>query len=164
MARFARDERPVRSTTRTRRCRSDRARARRRPGQRLRLLTADLPKTLLPVDGDRTILDITLANLRAAGIEEVVVVTGFAAERIEERAAASKRRHGVRLELVETTGAEVEQRVLALAARGTRSATAPCLSTGTRSIRSRVEERCSRRAGPTSSSPSTTRSRWARRR
>jgi len=68
--------------------------------QRLRPLTADLPKTLLPVAGDATILDLTLANLRAVGIEEAVVVTGFAAERIEERAPELERRHGVRLELV----------------------------------------------------------------
>ncbi len=68
--------------------------------QRLRPLTADLPKTLLPVAGDATILDLTLANLRAVGIEEAVVVTGFAAARIEERAPELERRHGVRLELV----------------------------------------------------------------
>jgi choline kinase len=69
-------------------------------GQRLRPLTAELPKTLLPVAGEATILDLTLANLRAVGIEEAVVVTGFAAERIEERAPELERRHGVRLELV----------------------------------------------------------------
>lgn len=68
--------------------------------QRLRPLTADLPKTLLPVAGDATILDLTLANLRAVGIEEAVIVTGFAAERIEARAPELERRHGVRLELV----------------------------------------------------------------
>jgi choline kinase len=68
--------------------------------QRLRPLTNDLPKTLLPVAGERTILDLTLANLQAVGIEDVVVVTGFAAERIEKRAPDLERRHGVRLELV----------------------------------------------------------------
>jgi choline kinase len=68
--------------------------------QRLRPLTADLPKTLLPVDGDKTILDLTLANLRAVGIEDVAIVTGFAAERLEERAGELERRHGVRLELI----------------------------------------------------------------
>ncbi len=36
-------------------------------GRRLESLTDDLPKTLLPVDGDRTILDIALGNLRRAG-------------------------------------------------------------------------------------------------
>ncbi|HEX2084633.1 MAG TPA: sugar phosphate nucleotidyltransferase, partial [Solirubrobacteraceae bacterium] len=69
-------------------------------GRRLEPLTADLPKTLLPVDGERTILDIALANLRAAGMEEVVVVTGFAAHRIEERRADLEAAHDVRLELV----------------------------------------------------------------
>jgi choline kinase len=68
--------------------------------QRLRPLTADLPKTLLPVAGDATILDLTLANLRSVGIEEAVIVTGFAAGRIEERAPELERRHGVGLELV----------------------------------------------------------------
>jgi choline kinase len=68
--------------------------------QRLRPLTDELPKTLLPVAGETTILDIALANLRAVGVEEVAVVTGFAAERIEEAAPALERRHGVRLELI----------------------------------------------------------------
>jgi choline kinase len=69
-------------------------------GRRLEPLTKDLPKTLLPVDGERTILDIALSNLRAAGMEEVVVVTGFAAHRIEERKADLEAAHDVRLELV----------------------------------------------------------------
>jgi len=69
-------------------------------GRRLEPLTADLPKTLLPVDGERTILDVALANLRRAGMEEVVVVTGFAAHRIEERKADLEAAHDVRLELV----------------------------------------------------------------
>ena len=51
-------------------------------GRRLESLTEDLPKTLLPVDGDRTILDIALGNLRRAGMKQVVVVTGYAAERV----------------------------------------------------------------------------------
>ncbi len=69
-------------------------------GRRLEPLTNDLPKTLLAVDGDRTILDIALANLREAGMDEVVVVTGFAAHRIDERKADLEAAHGVRLELV----------------------------------------------------------------
>lgn len=69
-------------------------------GRRLEPLTKDLPKTLLPVDGERTILDVALANLRRAGMEEVVVVTGFAAHRIEERRADLEAAHDVRLELV----------------------------------------------------------------
>ncbi|MGH3042771.1 MAG: sugar phosphate nucleotidyltransferase, partial [Gaiellaceae bacterium] len=70
------------------------------PGRRLHPLTDALPKTLLSLRDGRTILDLALANLRAVGLEEVVVVTGFAAERVEERAAALEQRHGVRLELV----------------------------------------------------------------
>jgi choline kinase len=70
------------------------------PGRRLHPLTDALPKTLLPLSDGRTILDLALANLRSVGLEEVVVVTGFAAERVEERATALERRHRVRLELV----------------------------------------------------------------
>jgi choline kinase len=66
-------------------------------GKRLGPETAELPKTLLAVDGDRTILDVALANLAAAGLEEVVVVTGYAAARIEERVPALSDRHGVRV-------------------------------------------------------------------
>jgi choline kinase len=70
------------------------------PGRRLQPLTEALPKTLLPLGDGRTILDLALANLRSVGIEEVVIVTGFAAERVEERVPDLERRHGVRLELV----------------------------------------------------------------
>jgi choline kinase len=69
-------------------------------GRRLEPLTADLPKTLLPVDGERTILDIALTNLRRAGMEEAVIVTGFASHRIEERKADLEAAHDLRLELV----------------------------------------------------------------
>ena len=75
-------------------------------GRRLESLTEDLPKTLLPVDGERTILDIALGNLRRAGLETVVVVTGYAAERVAERQAALEQRHDVKLELVFNPKAE----------------------------------------------------------
>jgi len=67
-------------------------------GKRLGPETAALPKTLLPVDGDRTILDVALANLAAAGLEEAVVVTGYASERIEERVPGLQDRHGLRVQ------------------------------------------------------------------
>ena len=76
------------------------------PGRRLHPLTEALPKTLLPLNDGRTILDLALANLSAAGLEDVVVVTGFAAGRVEERAAELERRHGVRLELLFNARAE----------------------------------------------------------
>jgi choline kinase len=75
-------------------------------GRRLQPLTDDLPKTLLPVDGERTILDIALANLKRAGLDQVAVVTGFAAHRIDERKRALERDHGVTLDLVFNERAE----------------------------------------------------------
>ena len=76
------------------------------PGRRLHPLTAALPKTLLPLTDGRTILDLALANLRSVGLDEVVVVTGFAAPRVEERVPDLERRHGVRLELLFNDRAE----------------------------------------------------------
>jgi choline kinase len=69
-------------------------------GTRLGTETAELPKTLLPVDGDRTILDVALGNFARVGLERAVVVTGYAADRIEERVPELERRHGLRVELV----------------------------------------------------------------
>ena len=69
-------------------------------GVRLGAETADLPKTLLAVDGDRTILDVALGNFAHVGLELVVVVTGFAHHRLAERVPALERRHGVAIELV----------------------------------------------------------------
>jgi choline kinase len=68
-------------------------------GKRLGEDTRDLPKTLLPVDGDRTILDVALGNLRRAGLERAVVVTGFAAQRIDERKDELEDRHDIEIEL-----------------------------------------------------------------
>jgi choline kinase len=75
-------------------------------GRRLLPLTESLPKTLLPVDGDRTILDVALANLRAVGLTDVVVIAGFAAQRLQERLPRLCRRHGLRIELVLNDRAE----------------------------------------------------------
>lgn len=69
-------------------------------GSRLAPLTDRLPKTLLEVDGDRTILDVALGNLKSVGLEEVVVVTGFASEVLDERRPALERDHGLRIEML----------------------------------------------------------------
>jgi choline kinase len=76
-------------------------------GRRLAPYTDTLPKTLVPVDGDRTILDIALTNLKAAGLDDVAVVTGYAAAAVQERKAALEQRHGVTLELVFNEKAEI---------------------------------------------------------
>jgi choline kinase len=75
-------------------------------GKRLGPDTVDLPKTLLPVDGDRTILDVALANLKRAGLDRAVVVTGFAAGRLDERREELELRHGLELELLFNPKAE----------------------------------------------------------
>jgi choline kinase len=68
--------------------------------RRLRPDTDELPKTLLPVAGETTILDIALRNLATAGMRDVVIVVGHAAAAIADRAASLERSHGVSLELV----------------------------------------------------------------
>ena len=60
-------------------------------GRRLRPDTDALPKALLPVAGTATILDIAVRNLAAAGLDEVVIVVGHAAQAISGRAAALER-------------------------------------------------------------------------
>jgi choline kinase len=69
-------------------------------GKRLGSETAELPKTLLPVDGDRTILDVGLGNFAAVGLDRAVIVTGYAHERLAERVPELERRHGLSLELL----------------------------------------------------------------
>lgn len=51
-------------------------------GTRMRELTQELPKPMLPVHG-RPILEHILTGLRAAGIREFCIVTGFRAEIVE---------------------------------------------------------------------------------
>ncbi|HKD88148.1 MAG TPA: sugar phosphate nucleotidyltransferase [Streptosporangiaceae bacterium] len=75
-------------------------------GRRLRPDTDHLPKTLLPVDGDVTILDIALKNLAAVGLTDIVVLVGYAAAAVAGRVPALERRHGVAIELVHNDRAE----------------------------------------------------------
>jgi choline kinase len=75
-------------------------------GRRLRPDTDFLPKALLPVDGETTILDIALRNLAAVGLTEVAVVVGYAAGAVADRVIELEKRHGVTLELVYNDRAE----------------------------------------------------------
>jgi choline kinase len=75
-------------------------------GRRLRPDTDALPKALLPVDGEVTILDIALRNLAAVGLRDIVIVVGYAADAVRDRAAALEREHGVRLTLVDNDRAQ----------------------------------------------------------
>ena len=49
--------------------------------RRLRPLTDDMPKCLLPL-GDRNLLERTVDAMRMAGVERLVVVTGYKAQMI----------------------------------------------------------------------------------
>jgi choline kinase len=75
-------------------------------GRRLRPYTDALPKTLVPVDGGTTILDIALGNLAQVGLTDVAVVVGYAADAVRHRQAAIQARHGVTLELIDNDRAE----------------------------------------------------------
>lgn len=75
-------------------------------GRRLRPYTDGLPKALVPVDGDTTILDIALRNMAAVDLRDVAVVVGYAADAVRERRAELERRHGVRLALIDNDRAE----------------------------------------------------------
>ena len=57
-------------------------------GRRLRPLTNDIPKPLLPIT-DRPILDIIIDQLRSEGIGEVFMVTHYKAEMIEAHISRS---------------------------------------------------------------------------
>lgn len=75
-------------------------------GRRLLPLTEELPKTLLAVDGEETILDLALDNLARAGISEVALVTGHRAGEIHRRLPVLERRHDLDLETVSNDRAE----------------------------------------------------------
>lgn len=57
-------------------------------GSRLLPLTKNKPKCLLPLDDQYTVLSWQLTQLEAAGVEEVVVVTGFQSAQVDAQIAA----------------------------------------------------------------------------
>jgi choline kinase len=75
-------------------------------GRRLRPYTDTLPKALVPVDGDTTIMDISLRNLAAAGLTDVTIVVGYCAGAVEERTDAFEQKYGVKISLVHNDKAE----------------------------------------------------------
>lgn len=75
-------------------------------GRRLRPYTDTLPKALVPVDGDKTVLDLTLGNFAEVGLKDAAVVIGYRGEAVRERQAALEKAYGVKLHLVENDKAE----------------------------------------------------------
>jgi choline kinase len=69
-------------------------------GQRLRPYTDALPKTLIPVDGELTILDIILRNMAKVDITDVALVAGYAADTLVSRVPDLEARHGVDITVV----------------------------------------------------------------
>ncbi|MFJ2188401.1 MULTISPECIES: sugar phosphate nucleotidyltransferase [unclassified Kitasatospora] len=75
-------------------------------GRRLRPYTDTLPKALVPVDGERTVLDLTLGNFAEVGIREAAIVVGYRKEAVYDRKDALESKYGVKLHLVENDKAE----------------------------------------------------------
>ena len=75
-------------------------------GRRLRPYTDTLPKALVPVDGERTILDLTLGNFAEVGMKDVAIVVGYRAEAVYQRKAALEAQYGLTLHLVDNDKAE----------------------------------------------------------
>ncbi|MGA5700633.1 sugar phosphate nucleotidyltransferase [Peterkaempfera bronchialis] len=75
-------------------------------GRRLRPYTDTLPKALVPVDGETTVLDLTLGNFAEVGLRDVAVVVGYRKEAVYDRKAALEKKYGVTLTLVDNDKAE----------------------------------------------------------
>jgi choline kinase len=63
-------------------------------GRRLLPLTADTPKCLLPIEGERTVLELQLEALAACDVTNVTVMLGFGREQVEAH-LARRRPHRV---------------------------------------------------------------------
>ncbi|MCX5401083.1 phosphocholine cytidylyltransferase family protein [Streptomyces sp. NBC_00102] len=75
-------------------------------GRRLRPYTDTLPKALVPVDGEKTVLDLTLANFAAVGLKEVAIVVGYRKEAVYARKAELEATYGLSITLVDNDKAE----------------------------------------------------------
>ncbi|GHA77087.1 sugar phosphate nucleotidyltransferase [Streptomyces termitum] len=75
-------------------------------GRRLRPYTDTLPKALVPVDGDTTILDLTLKNFAEIGLTEVAIVVGYRKEAVYDRKEALEAKYGLEITLVDNDKAE----------------------------------------------------------
>ncbi|MER5965749.1 MULTISPECIES: sugar phosphate nucleotidyltransferase [Streptomyces] len=75
-------------------------------GRRLRPYTDTLPKALVPVDGETTVLDLTLKNFAEIGLTEVAIVVGYRKEAVYDRKEALEAKYGLKLTLVDNDKAE----------------------------------------------------------
>ncbi|MEU9859574.1 phosphocholine cytidylyltransferase family protein [Streptomyces sp. NPDC047971] len=75
-------------------------------GRRLRPYTDTLPKALVPVDGDTTVLDLTLKNFAEVGLTEVAIVVGYRKEAVYARKEALEATYGLSITLIDNDKAE----------------------------------------------------------
>ncbi|MFD0022673.1 sugar phosphate nucleotidyltransferase [Streptomyces sp. NPDC058382] len=75
-------------------------------GRRLRPYTDTLPKALVPVDGEKTVLDLTLANFAEIGLTEVAIVVGYRKEAVYDRKEELEAKYGLKIILVDNDKAE----------------------------------------------------------
>ncbi|MFF8828448.1 sugar phosphate nucleotidyltransferase [Streptomyces sp. NPDC015131] len=79
-------------------------------GRRLRPYTDTLPKALVPVDpagtGEKTVLDLTLANFAAVGLTEAAIVVGYRKEAVYARKEELEATYGLKLTLIDNDKAE----------------------------------------------------------
>ncbi|MEU6878378.1 phosphocholine cytidylyltransferase family protein [Streptomyces sp. NPDC046712] len=75
-------------------------------GRRLRPYTDTLPKALVPVDGETTVLDLTLKNFAEVGLTEVAIVVGYRKEAVYARKEALEATYGVSITLIDNDKAE----------------------------------------------------------
>ncbi len=80
-------------------------------GRRLRPYTDSLPKALVPVgpagiEGEPTVLDLTLGNFAEIGLTEVAVIVGYRKEAVYARKAALEAKYGLKLTLIDNDKAE----------------------------------------------------------
>ncbi|GAA3037642.1 phosphocholine cytidylyltransferase family protein [Streptomyces olivoverticillatus] len=60
----------------------------------------------MPVDGDTTILDLTLGNFAEIGLTEVAIIVGYRKEAVYERKEALEQKYGLKLTLIDNDKAE----------------------------------------------------------
>ena len=75
-------------------------------GRRLRPYTDTLPKALVPLDDTRSVMDLTLKNFAEAGLNDVAIIIGYAADQVRIRQRELEERYGVNIELVVNDKAE----------------------------------------------------------
>ncbi len=75
-------------------------------GRRLRPYTDTLPKALVPVDGETTVLDLTLKNFAEVGLTEAAIVVGYRKEAVYARKAELEAAYGLTLTLIDNDKAE----------------------------------------------------------